>query len=401
LKKSYIKYIVILVILFTVLTIILIKKNSKKIIWNSKNSLSITKERLSKDSGNSSSLLNAIDNSLKYLKKKKPDEIVNFGKDEFTFAEIISSIEDFKENLKILGLSEEFFNYVNSHFIFYKSNADKVLFTGYYEAGLEGSYEKNEIYRYPIYGRPKDLVKIDLTKFSFYKEGTGIPKVLKGRLTEDKRVIPFFSREEIDNEGKLNDLGLEILFVKDPVNLFFLQIQGSGIVKLENGEVVRVNYSESNGHRYSSIGKYLVDKGYIGKDNISMQSIREFLKNNPDKIDEVFSYNQSYVFFRTVKDGPIGSIGVPLTQFRSIATDRYVFPRGALCFIRTEIPVFNENEELTGWKDYYSFVMNQDTGGAIRSPGRVDIFTGYGKAAELTAGYMKRYGELFFLIKKK
>jgi membrane-bound lytic murein transglycosylase A len=183
--------------LIALLTVFIILKNRKPSVWTSKNSLLISDYKILKDNGSTSTLLKAIDKSLIYLKKRKLDDIINYGNNEFSIGEIISSLEDFKENLKKLGFSDKFFDYINENFIIYKSNADKVLFTGYYEASLEGSLKKTDIYRYPVYGRPQDLVKIDLTKFSFYKEGMGIPKIIKGRLTKDKSVIPFFQERKL------------------------------------------------------------------------------------------------------------------------------------------------------------------------------------------------------------
>ncbi len=392
--------IIIIVLLVSGLIYILIKtdKEEKK-IWTSENSLSKVYSPELKDENDPSSLIIAIENSLIYLNKKEEKNIINFGKDKYSIKQIKDSLEDFKEKLKALGFSEKFFNYVKENYTFYNSNAEKVLFTGYYEAGLSGSRKQSDIYKYPIYKKPEDLVRIDLKNFIFFKDKKEIHKVLKGRLTKANKLIPFYSRDEIDNKNALNDKKLEILWVDDQIELFFLQIQGSGIVQMDDGSSVRVNYSESNGHPYRAIGRYLVENNYMELKDVSMQSIRKFLKDNPEKIQKIFNYNPSYVFFREVTEGPIGSIGVPLTPFRSIATDKNIFPRGALCFIKTKIPVFNEKDELIEWKEFISFVLNQDTGGAIRSPGRVDIFTGFGKDSELIAGYMKEYGQLLFLIK--
>jgi len=398
LKKLHI----LLVIFLLGSTFLLIINNIKKEkrIWDPLNSLSKVIPPQLKDNVSQDQLIIAINNSLVYLNKKDKYTLVNFGKKSYSIIQIINSLEDFKEKLMKYGLSDIFFDYVKKNYTFYKSNADKVLFTGYYEAGLSGSYKKNKIYKYPIYKKPQDLVRIELKSFPFFKKKNGFPKVLKGRLINNSEIIPFYSRDEIDNQNKLNEKELEILWVDNPVDLFFLQIQGSGIVEMTDGTLVRINYSESNGHPYRAIGRYLVKNNYLELKDISMQSIKKFLEDNPDKTKDVFNYNPSYVFFRKVKDGPIGSIGVPVTPFRSIATDKDIFPRGALCFIKTKIPVFDIDGKITDWKEFTSFVLNQDTGGAIRSPGRVDIFTGHGKSSELIAGHMKQYGELYFIIKE-
>jgi len=392
--------VIIIVLLVSGLIYILVQtdKEEEK-TWTSENSLSQVHSPELKDGNDLSSLILAIENSLIYLNKKEEHKTINFGKDKYSIKQIKDSLEDFKKKLEAFGFSEKFFNYIKENYTFYNSNAEKVLFTGYYEAGLSGSYKQSDIYKYPIYKKPENLVRIDLKDFTFFKDKKELHKVLKGRLTKANKIIPFYSRDEIDYKKVLDDKKLEILWVDDQIDLFFLQIQGSGIVQMDDGSSVRVNYSENNGHPYRAIGRYLVDNNYMELKDVSMQSIRKFLKDNPEKTQEIFNYNPSYVFFREVKEGPIGSIGVPLTPYRSIATDKNIFPRGALCFIKTKIPVFNEKDELIEWKEFISFVLNQDTGGAIRSPGRVDIFTGFGKESELKAGYMKEYGQLLFLMK--
>ncbi len=390
-----------IILLATILIFLLLKQGKEeKVIWTAENSLSITPPPVLKDVKDTELLISSIENSLIYLYKKDSEAKVYFGKNHFTIKQMIDSLEDFKEKLKTYGLSENFFSYIRNNYTFYKSNAKKVLFTGYYEAGLSGSYKKTKVYKYPIYKKPGDLVRIELKNFTYFKSKKGFPTVLKGRITEGNRIIPFYSRDEIDGKNILKDKGLEILWVDNLTDLFFLQIQGSGIVQMTDGSSVRVNYSESNGHPYRAIGKYLVEKKYMELQDVTMQSIRKFLRNNPDKVEDIFNYNPSYVFFREVEQGPIGSIGVPVTPYRSIATDKSIFPKGSLCFIKTKTPVFNNNNELIEWKEFTVFVLNQDTGGAIRSPGRVDIFTGFGKTPELVAGHMKQYGELFFFIKK-
>ena len=198
----------------------------------------------------------------------------------------------------------------------------------------------------------------------------------------------------------MNDFVQFLAFADNPIDVFFLHIQGSGIVTLDNGETLRVNYDESNGQPYYAIGKWLVQQEILTLENVSMQSIREYLEKHPDELEEIFITNPSYVFFRVVDEGPMGSIGVPVTAFRSIATDAYLFPRGALCYVETQIPVFDDRDKITGWQAYSGFVLNQDTGGAIRGPGRVDLFTGYGKKSKLIAGHMKQFGTFYFLVKK-
>lgn len=270
----------------------------------------------------------------------------------------------------------------------------KVLFTGYYEPVLEGSLTPNTVYCHPIYGLPHEWVKIKLKTF----DNTLPNRVLIGRVA-GHQILPFYTRKQIDYQKKLSGKGYEIAWVKDPVELFFLHIQGSGVIKLEDGKEINVHYCGSNGHPYQSIGKVLAKLNLL--DNINANSIKSFLKAHPEMLPEILSYNEGYIFFEIVKDGPRGSIDEVLTPGYSIATDPDIFPKGALTYIVTEEPIVNGQGEILEWRKFQSFVLNQDTGGAIKGPGRVDIFWGRGKMAEAKAGYMAREGKIYLFSKKK
>jgi membrane-bound lytic murein transglycosylase A len=220
-----------------------------------------------------------------------------------------------------------------------------------------------------------------------------------GRYTGNT-VVPYFTRKDIDSDRRLDDGGYELLWVSDRVDLFFLQIQGSGKVVFRDGTICRVNYDCSNGRPYRSIGKLLIDEGKIAQEDMSLQQIRLYLRSNPEEVERILNHNESYVFFRFVDDGPLGAIAVPLTAGRSIATDLSLFPRAALAFVETERPLMDENGLLESWETFGRFVLNQDTGGAIRGPGRVDIFWGAGPYAEMAAGHLKQQGTLYFLVQK-
>jgi len=198
----------------------------------------------------------------------------------------------------------------------------------------------------------------------------------------------------------LKGMNLEIAWLKDPLDVAFLHIQGSGRLKLPDGKVLLVHYQTSNGRPYRSIGRYMIEKEFLSREEMSMQAIRKYLTENPGVLEEVLNYNPSYIFFRQVENGPIGSIDVLLTPGRSIALDSRIFPKGALGFISSQKPLVNEKGELTGWTKFSRFVLNQDTGGAIKGAGRADIFWGSGPYAELAAGHLKHDGELYILIKK-
>jgi membrane-bound lytic murein transglycosylase A len=221
---------------------------------------------------------------------------------------------------------------------------------------------------------------------------------LRGRL-EGRRVVPYYSRAEIER-GIAPVVGKEIVWVDDPIEAFFLQIQGSGRVRLPTGEMLRIGYADQNGHPYASIGRYLVDQGELPLEQASMQGIQAWARANPARVVELLNQNPSYVFFRMDMGPSLGNIGVPLTPGRSIATDSKLFPRGALAIISTLKPVI-ENGAIMEWVPFTRFVLNQDAGGAIKGPGRVDLFWGRGPEAEVAAGYMQQEGELYFLIRKK
>jgi membrane-bound lytic murein transglycosylase A len=177
-------------------------------------------------------------------------------------------------------------------------------------------------------------------------------------------------------------------------------VQGSGKVDLGDGNILSVLYDGQNGRPYRSLGKFLIDSGALPRENMSMQAIREYLRAHPDKLVETLNQNPSYVFFRLDTGPSRGNIGVPLTPGRSLATDSALFPKGALGFMVSQKPVI-ENGTIKAWAPFSRFVMNQDTGGAIRGPGRADLFWGQGPEAELSAGNMQQEGELYFLLRKK
>ena len=259
----------------------------------------------------------------------------------------------------------------------------RVLFTGYYEPLLEGSLQKTEKYKYPLYRVPPDLVR----------KGTRI-----GRMQNDK-FVPYYSRREIDVDGVLRGKNLELLWVSDPVDLFSLHIQGSGKIKLENGDLLTVGFANTNGRSFRSITKFLLDKGTIQPHEVTYR--HDFLRGKRDEeIYEALSHNERYTFFRFLEKDPVGSLGEAVTPGRTIATDPEYFPEGALAFIRLRKPVFDTDGHVKERVEFSRFVLSQDKGAAIKGPGRVDLFCGFGEKAEKTAGTLKERGELYLLLKK-
>lgn len=265
---------------------------------------------------------------------------------------------------------------------------DMGLFTGYYEPHLNASRVANGRYRVPIYGRPSDLVTVDLGQFR--DEWKGMRTA--GRV-RDGRLVPYPDRADIDR-GALAGRGLEIVYADDPVDVFFLHIQGSGRIELDSGETLRVGYAAQNGHTYFAIGRELIRRGALDSKTVSMQSIRDWLARNPGEADAVMALNRSYVFFREVKgDGPIGAGGVALTPERSLAVDRRYIPLGAPVWLDATAPDGSGGEQTLR-----RLLVAQDTGGAIRGAVRGDVFWGHGPRAAEIAGRMKHRGRIFVLL---
>ncbi len=261
------------------------------------------------------------------------------------------------------------------------------LVTGYYEPLLRGSRQKTKGFAHPVRGVPDDLLTIDLGSiFPELKD-----KRVRGRL-EGNKVVPYWSRAEIGKQGDRFS-GKPLLYVDDAVELFFLQVQGSGRVSLPEGGMVRLNYADQNGHPYQSIGRVLVDRGELKLEEASMQGIQNWARNNPARLDELLNTNPSYVFFREVpnsNDGPVGALGVPLTAERSIAIDPRSVPLGVPVFLATTRP--NSAQPMN------RLVLAQDTGGAIKGAVRADFFWGFGKQAGELAGRMKQSGRVWVLL---
>lgn len=297
-------------------------------------------------------------------------------------------------------------DFLEAQFLPYRvANADgsvQGLVTGYYEPLLRGSRRKEGPYRYPIYAAPADLLTIDLAEIN--------PELkhlrLRGRL-EGRRVVPYYPRAAIER-GLPALAGRELLWVDDPVDLFFLQIQGSGRVRLPTGELVRVGYADQNGQPYKSIGRYLVEQGELKLEQASMQGIKAWGAANPAKLSALLDQNASYVFFRELPqaagaqaadagapmatDGPVGALGVALTPERSIAVDPRYIPLGAPVFLATTWP--GSDRPLA------RLMLAQDSGGAIRGAVRADYFWGFGDAAGAQAGRMRQSARMWVLLPK-
>jgi len=261
--------------------------------------------------------------------------------------------------------------------------------TGYYEPLLRGSRTRGGLFQTPLYGPPSDLLTVDLG--SVYPELKNMR--LRGRLSGNK-VLPYYTRAELTQSGSVP--GAELVWVDSAVDAFFLQVQGSGRVTLEESkETIRMAYADQNGHPYKSIGRYLIDRGELKLEQASMQGIKAWAAANPHRLQELLNANPSFVFFKEEKiidpgKGPRGALGVPLTAQRSIAIDPQFITLGAPVFLSTTRP----NSELP----MRQLMVAQDTGGAIRNPVRADFFWGFGDEAGELAGKMKQAGQMWVLL---
>jgi membrane-bound lytic murein transglycosylase A len=356
------------------------------------------------DDGDKQSLQKAIEKSLDFLEKKMaggnsprplpapfgeiftPEKTLQtlslFRKIYFSAADPSGSEKQILEKFVLIGRPGE-------------DSGAPLLVTGYYEPVLEGSLEPREGYGYPIYRRPDDLVEVN--------GGNSGPANGKkiGRL-DGGEFVPYYSREEIDSRGSLAGKGYELAWLKDPWERFVLHVQGSGQIRTPEGKTIRVGFAGSNGRPYRGIGQYLVQAGCIADQDLSLRRVREFLRENPEKAEEILNRNERYIFFRHLEggEGPYGSLGVSLTPGRSVATDHAVYPQGALAYLITARPVLNGKGRTIGKAPLRRFVLNQDTGAAMKGSGRVDYFWGSGEKAGQPAGEQRDEGKIYFLAAK-
>ena len=286
------------------------------------------------------------------------------------------------------ALARDFFERRFHPFAVVGADGNEGLFTGYFEFTLKGARRRSARFATPLYSRPPDLVTADLGVFSQDWRG----RTIAGRVRAG-RFIPYDDRTSIA-QGALAGQGLELAWAEDPVDAFFLQIQGSGRLVLPDGSILRLGYAGKNGHAYTSIGKVLVETGGLELKDVTMQSIRAWLKANPEKTKSVLAKNRSFVFFREITGpGPIGTQGVALTAGRSLAIDRKFLPLGVPMFLAVEDPAGK-------LKPIRRLMVSQDTGGAIRGPLRGDIFFGHGAEAARLAGQAKLRGRTWILLPK-
>jgi membrane-bound lytic murein transglycosylase A len=359
------------------------------------------------------SLRMALERNLAALEKGGPalPADYTFGKRKISRAEYQAALKALRPELETW---ERFQAFVRENFDFYDVYGGKsygaVFSTGYYDPVMEGSLKPTERFSQPLYAPPDDMITIDLQAFAERNPGLAPLQSLvseqrspratwRGRyIAAQKKVIPYYQRSEIDGpEHPLAGKKLELVYL-DPIDSFFLEIQGSGIVKLDSGKRMRVGYAAQNGSPYQPIGKYLTQ--HIPLAEMSMQRIRAYLGSvgNAER-DRVLFLNPSYVFFKPLEGQSLTYSGAEVTSGRTIATDRGLYPKGVLGYYDIEEPTFADSQAIaeSGWEAKPRFVFDQDTGGAIRGGGRVDLYMGQDASAARKAGVMKRNGRLYGL----
>lgn len=346
------------------------------------------------DDGDWASLDLALERNRGWLARQSPERSFVFGPRRVTAAEMAAALDRLRGWLKEDPSPTELAARLAAAFepmIDVADGAGRMLVTGYYEPVIAGSLRRTADYAVPIYGPPPDLFQIDLGEFRDEWNGRSVTGLLQGN-----RLLPYPDRREIRRQGRLG--GREIAWARDMVELFFVEIQGSGTLRLPDGGELRIGYAGANGRQYRSIGKLLIDEGRIDRERMSMQALRRYLAEHPGEVERVLDHNESQVFFRRLDGPPVGNLGVPVTPGRSLAVDQSLLPPGALGFLLTEVPGLDAWGETIVEAPLSRFVLTQDTGGAIRGAERADFFWGRGDEAALRAGLMRQPGRLYFLV---
>lgn len=342
------------------------------------------------------SLLVSAQHQLAYLKKQNPENSIVFGSRSYSNEWLLSSLKEFIAKLTEQPSEEELTTFLQKNYLLYqaggrkKAGNRKMLVTGYYEPVFSGSLTKDDDFTMPIYSLPKSLVTLPA-------EGGNKKRV--GRYTEDRQFVPFWSRAEIEKLKLL--AGEELAYLKDPFDAFLLHVQGSGKIRLPDNSIRSIHFAGSNGLKYNSIGKLLVDEKIMRLKDVNIPAIRAYLESHPEQLRRILHHNPRFIFFHW-GDSPFpkGSNGEELTPGRSIAMDSSALPGGTIGYLRSRRPVVDEDGTVTDWTPLNRFVFPQDSGAAIKGTGRVDLFWGNGGYAEHAANHMKEDGQLFFLVKK-
>lgn len=331
------------------------------------------------------SLRAAIRNSLNYM--AKPSSKQYFPYDQISHEQAVASLEEFLRLTDSGARADEINGLICAGFDVYESvgcdDQGTVLFTGYYTPIFDGSREQTPQFGYPLYKVPQDLVK-------------GPDGQTLGRRGLDGQITPYPPRAEIEQSTMLQ--GQELIWLSDPFEAYIAHVQGSAKVRLPDGQIVTVGYAATNGHEYASVAERLVADGKISSDRISLATMIDYFKTHPEEVTTYIRANPRYVFFQSSEGTPRGSLNEPVTPWRTIATDKSIFPRGCPAFLSTTLPRVQDGQMSI--QSYDGFVLDQDTGGAIRAPGRCDIYMGEGDEAGQLAGQTYQEGRLYYIFIK-
>jgi len=350
-------------------------------------------------------LLKAAQKAVQYLESLPPTRTFKLGGRDYAPAALIDTARAIAEIARTAKTADELDARVRAGFdVFQSTGLDgrgRVVFSSYYQPTLKASLKRSAGYAYPLYKRPPDMVEVDMAAFG---KGSNGDSFVLGRVGKDKRVEPYWSREDIDRKKALAGKGLEVAWLKDPLDVMDLHVQGSGILKLAGGREALVKYAGTNGRPYSSVGLTLVKSGTFSREEITFAKMRDYLRANPDAESWILALNPRYTFFEVAplpEDGePFGAADSSLVPARAIAIDPALFPLGALAFFTTTSPQADKSGRVLGQFPTARFAFALDTGGAIKGPGRVDIYAGRGAQAEATARGQWADGRLYFLVKK-
>jgi len=347
----------------------------------------------------------ALLNRQYFQRNTTPGTPYTFGSRKVTRTELNAANEEFIKILQSSPAEADLDRLIKERFDIYqmagRDSTGTVVFSSYYEPTLEASLKKTAEYKYPIYAKPADMVSINLEDFNEKFKGEKLTGLLK-----DNRLVPYLDRDEIDFKGALDGKGLELAWFKDRADIMDLHIEGSGRLQLPDGRVIKANFAATNSLKFKGWLSALVEAGAMPREGISHEKGKQYLLDNPDKERAIMTANRRYTFFKLNQDidpetGPDGTYGLPLTGWRSIAMDNNLVPMGAIAYMRVETPDVDQDGNLLGRKQDSRFVFCQDTGGAIKGPGRVDFFAGAGKRARTFAFKLWDAGTLHLLLLKE
>ncbi|HBE88321.1 MAG TPA: hypothetical protein DDW67_04180 [Elusimicrobia bacterium] len=358
------------------------------------------------DADSMKSLRKAAELNLKYAQKLKDSAIAyDFDGRKVGKKELESSSGEF---LKLLDLAKgpaELDRLVKERFDVYqmagRDSTGTVVFSSYYEPTLEASPVKTGGYKYPIYARPADMVSVNLEEFNEKFRGEKLTGMMKGT-----QLVPYLDRDAIDFRGALDGKGLELAWFTNRADIMDLHIEGSGRLQYPDGKQIKALFAATNSLKFKGWLTALVESGAMTREGLSHEKGKEYIKNNPDKERAIMTANRRYTFFRLQditdpEEGPDGTYGLPLVGWRSVAVDNNLVPMGTLAFMRATVPDVTDEGEMKGKKEDARFVFCQDTGGAIKGPGRIDFFSGNGKKARAFAFKLWDTGTIHLLVLKE